>query len=206
MINNSGQKNIEVELRGPVSIEDVKKVEEFLSQNGKFKTSKDRVLIDYTSDGIKEREKDVRLRSTNGIPEIIVKLGKWGGEEARKEISVVANKGDFDKLVQIFGIIGLTEGVLCVRKSRVYDYKGVEFAFVEVPNHSFYFEAEKLIKDSDNKENAIRETKEVCQELGLRLFSEKEFFDYVQLLNNEVNEVFDFINYREDYFKNRFGI
>lgn len=119
---------------------------------------------------------------------------------------MVANEGDFDKLVQIFGIVGLTKGVLCVRKSKVYDYKGVEFAFVEVPNHSFYFEAEKLIKDSDNKENAIREIREVCRELGLSLFSEKEFFDYVQLLNNEVNEVFDFINYREDYFKNRFGI
>lgn len=205
MINNK-QKDIEVELRGPVSGESIKKVEEFLSQNGKFKKSKDRVLIDYTSEGVEEREKDVRLRSTNGIPEIIVKLGKWGGEEARKEISVVVNRGDFDKLVQIFGIIGLTEGILCVRKSKVYDYKGVEFAFVEVPNHSFYFEAEKLIKDGDNKESAIMEIREVCRELGLSLFGEKEFFDYVQLLNKEANEVFDFSNYRENYFKDRFGI
>lgn len=95
MINNSEQKNIEVELRGPVSIEDVKKIEEFLSRNGKFRTSKDRVLIDYTSEGIKERERDIRLRSTNGIPEIIVKLGKWGGRRNKKGNFCGCQRGRF---------------------------------------------------------------------------------------------------------------
>lgn len=207
MTNNiDKQKSIEVELRGPISKEDIKKIEQFFSQNGVLKAIKDRVLIDYTTEGIEERKKDIRLRATNGISEIIIKLGKWGGEETRKEISVITGKGEFDKLVQVFGIIGLIKGVLCVRKSKVYDYKGIEFAFVEVPNHSFYFEAEKLIGDNDSKESAIKEIREVCQELNLSLFGEEEFFNYVQILNNEVNEIFDFNNYHENYFKDRFGI
>ena len=41
MTNNiDKQENIEVELRGPISNEDAKRVEEFLSQNGAFKISK----------------------------------------------------------------------------------------------------------------------------------------------------------------------
>lgn len=203
-------KNIEVELRGLISKEKVSELEKIFQKNGRFKEVKNRVLIDYSTylqnEGIENRTKDIRLRVTNKIPEIIVKLGKWGGEENRKELSIPTKQGEFDKLVQIFGAIGLTKGSLCVRKIKVYDYKNVEFSLVEVPNHSYYFEAEKLIDNNDNEEKAKNEIKKICKELNLNLFNDDEFFQYVKKINKEVNEIFDFNNYKEDYFKNRFNL
>lgn len=203
-------KNIEVELRGLISKEKILELEEIFQKNGKFKGVKDRILIDYSTylpnEGIENRTKDIRLRVTNKIPEIIVKLGKWGGEENRKELSILTKQGEFDKLVQIFGAIGLIKGALCVRKTKVYDYKNVEFSLVEIPNHSYYFEAEKLIDDNDNEEEAKNEIKRICKELDLNLFSDNEFFQYVKKLNKEANKIFDFNNYQEGYFKDKFNL
>ena len=204
------EKNIEIELRGPLTREKMSKLEEVFEKEGKLKEERERVLIDYSTflpeEGIKNRTRDIRLRATNGRPEIIVKIGKWGGEENRKELSAFFNPGDFDKLVQIFSALGFNKGVLCVRKSKIYDYKGVEFALVEVPGHSYYFEAELLLHDGEDRDKAAGQIKEVCGELGLEIFSDEDFFSYIKKLNEEANEVFDFNDYRENYFKERFGL
>lgn len=208
MIKN--KKNIEVEVRGPLSKSEFIKLEKYLKKSGSFKLDKERILIDYSmfipTEGLKGRTRDIRLRVTNKIPEIVVKIGKMGGVESRKEISVSANQGDFDKLVQIFAAIGLTKGMLCVRKSRVYTYKGLEFTLVEVPGHSFYFEVEKLISSDENREQAQKEVIKICQKMGLKLFDSEALFSYIKKLNEEANEVFDFKDYEENYFKQRFGL
>lgn len=205
---NINTNNIEVELRGPLSKSGFTKLDEFLKQRGRFKLNKERILIDYSifipTEGLERRTKDIRLRVTNKIPEIIVKIGKMGEAESRKEISILANRGDFDKLVQVFAALGLTKGMLCVRKSRVYMYKNIEFTLVEVPNHSYYFEAERLIFSIKNKEQAQRDIKRVCKGLNLRLFNNKTLFSYIKKLNIEANEIFNFKNYKENYFKDKF--
>ncbi|PIU76359.1 hypothetical protein COX95_02685 [bacterium CG_4_10_14_0_2_um_filter_33_32] len=209
-MTNSKKENIEVELRGPLSKEKFLELENFFKNNGNFKSNKERVLIDYSTflpeEGIEKRQKDIRLRVTNGVPEIVVKLGNWGGDENREEISVLAKEGNFDNLVKIFGILGLQKGMLCVRKSKVYDYQEIEFALVEVPDHSFYFEAEKVISREDDIENTRKEIREVCHGLGLDIFDEEGFFKYINTLNKEANEVFEFDNHHDTYFKDRFNL
>lgn len=203
-------KDIEIEFRGPLLKKEYTRLEKFLKQEGLFKLNKERILIDYSmfilSEGLEKRTNDIRLRVTNKIPEIIVKIGKMGGAESRKEISILGNQGDFDKLVQVFAVLGLTKGMLCIRRSRVYMYKEIEFTLVEVPDHSFYFEAEKLISPEENKEQAQEEVKQLCHELGLKLFDDQGLFTYIKELNKEANEVFDFKNYKENYFKDRFDL
>ena len=202
--------NIEVELRGPLTREQFVALEDILKKDGQFKTVKKRILLDYSTylpeEGIASRNRDIRLRVTNNIPEIIVKLGKWGGEEHRQELSVATKPGEFDKLVRIFAALGFKRATLCIRKSQVYDYKGIEFALVEVPRHSFYFEAEKMAAPGADEEKIKQEIRNVCLELGLNLFDDQRFFAYMDALNQEANEVFDFANYQEDYFKNRFNL
>lgn len=146
------------------------------------------------------------MRVTNGVPEIIVKLGRWGEKDCRREISVKTAPGSFDDLVEIFGILGLKKGVLCIRNSKVYDYKDTEFALVEVPNHSYFYEAEKMIDKSESEEDATRKILDVCNELKLKTFSKKDFFQYLDVLNKEVNELFDFDYYKKNYFKERFSL
>jgi predicted adenylyl cyclase CyaB len=199
-------KNIEIEIRGPLTAKDYSKLVKFFQKNGRFVTKKERILIDYSTEGLEDRTRDIRLRVTNKVPEIVVKLGKMGGNEARKELSVLAQFGDFDKLVQIFAALGLTKGVLCLRKSQVFMYREIEFTLVEVPDHSYYFEAEKLIAADEDKDAAQKEISGVCRDLGLNLFDNEGLFAYIEKLNKEANEIFDFENYTENYFKNRFKL
>lgn len=202
-------KNIEVEIRGLLSKEEFKSLIGLFEAKAKKIVEKDRILIDYSTfldGGVENRKKDIRLRVTNGIPEIIVKIGEWGGVENRKELSIFAKKGEFDKLVEVFGELGFCKGILCVRKSKVYEYKGIEFALVEVPNHSYYYEAEKMVDEKEDSEKVINEIKSVCENLGLKIFDKKEFFEYIDKLNKEANEIFDYSKYISGYFKNRFGL
>ncbi|MCX6803210.1 MAG: hypothetical protein NTY48_01415 [Candidatus Diapherotrites archaeon] len=202
-------KNIEIEIRGPLSQKEFENLVKFFEDNGKKKSEKDRVLIDYSTfleGGVENRKKDIRLRVTNGIPEIIVKVGEWGGVEQRKELSVFTKQGEFDTLVEIFGELGFGKGMLCVRKSKVFEYKDIEFALVEVPNHSFYYEAEKMASDNENGDELIKQIESVCNELELSIFNKQQFFDYIEKLNKDANEIFEYINYTSGYFKNRFGL
>lgn len=202
-------KNIEIEIRGQLSKEKFDDLVRLFEVEGKKVTEKNRVLIDYSTfleGGVENRRKDIRLRVTNGIPEIIVKIGEWGGTEHRKELSVFTNTGDFDTLVEIFGELGFCKGILCLRKSKVYEYRGIEFALVEVPGHSYYYEAEKMANDEENVDEIITEIKNVCSKLGLDVFDKKQFFEYVDRLNKESNEIFDYRTYTPNYFKNRFDL
>jgi predicted adenylyl cyclase CyaB len=202
-------KNIEIEIRGPLTKEKFEDLVRLFESEGKKIAEKNRILIDYSTfldGGIKNRQKDIRLRVTNGIPEIIVKVGKWGGTDHRKELSIFINQGGFDTLVEIFGELGFRKGMLCVRKSKVYEYKDIEFALVEVPGHSYYYEAEKMSHEKEDVNKIIKEIKNVCKDLNLKVFNKKQFFAYVDKLNKEANEIFDYKNYTPNYFKNRFGL
>lgn len=194
-------KDIEVEIRGPLTKDEMDRLNTFLSNNGTFKEKKERVLIDYSS-GMENRTKDIRIRETNGVPEIILKLGSWGGTESREEISIKTESGKFESLVKVFGELGYEKGVLCIRNSMVYDYRGIEFALVEVPNHSFFFEAE-IVSTPEGAEEAEKSIKQVCDELNLKVFLKDDFFEYVNTLNREANINFDYKSFEKGYFEEK---
>jgi adenylate cyclase class IV len=203
-------KNIEVELRGSLPPEKFRAVKRFLAREGRLVAKKNRVLIDYSTfikgQGIKDRNKDIRLRVTNRVPEIIVKLGRWGGSEKREELSVTTKPGTFDLLVKIFAALGYERGMLAVRKTFAYVYKGIEFALVEVPGHSYYYEAEIMVASTGDAERAREKMEKVCGELGLTIYTADQFFAYIKELNDGVNEVFDFKDYKKNLFKKRFDL
>lgn len=199
-------KDIEVEASGPLTATKNAELMDFLGKNGKKTNVKHRVLIDYSTfldDGIRNRKKDIRLRITNGQPEIIVKLGDWTSSNHRKELSVFTEAGSFDRLVQIYAALGYEKGMLCERTTQVYEYKDIEFALVEAPGQNFHFEAE-IMSDEQGVDTAKAHIEEVCEELGLKIYSDEEYVEHIEKLNNEVNEVFDFKNYTEGYFENRY--
>ncbi len=210
MPNTGNPKNIEIELRGPLSESRYGELADFLENNGEFIKDKKRVLIDYSTfikgQELEGRTKDIRLRATNGIPEIIIKLGEWKGSDQRKELSIKTEPGTFDTLVQIYAALGYGKGMLCVRDIKVYRYRDAEFALCQVPGHSYYFEAEKLINNMDEKDKIKRELETICDELELKRFTDEQYFDYIRKVNDEANEIFDYNGYEENYFKKRFNI
>ena len=208
--NNAMQQTFEVEVRGPLAEQQPAHIEEYLKKHGTFIGEKKRVLIDYSfflkGEGIAERTRDIRLRATNGVPEIIVKLGAWGGMDSKEELSVLTTKGRFDTLVKIFATLGYTRGMLCVRNSRVYTYRATEFAIVEVPDHSYYYETEKIVPTILDVPRTHEEIRQLCKEMGLSIFSNEDYFAYVEKLNKDVRVIFDFAHYTDGYFHTTFGI
>lgn len=200
-MKNITDKNIEVEIRGYLTNEDYTRLNDFLSKTGTLKSKRERIFIDYSS-SLEDRTKDIRIRETNGVSEIMIKLGNWGGSESREELSVTTGEKSFESLVRIFGELGHTKGTFCVRNSIVYDYNGVEFALVEVPNHSYYFEAE-ILTDIDHSVEADAKLRQVCESLGLKVFNKDEFFQYVTKLNTEANISFDYTKFKKGYFDNK---
>lgn len=199
----------EIEMRGQIQESDLETLKSKLKEIAVLKEIKNRVLIDYTTliDGqkIEDRTTDIRIRNTNGVSEIIVKTGKWGGSDARKEFKV-KTEGSFDSLVQVMSLLGYTKGVLCVRNSEVYQLGDVEIAIVEVPNHSYYFEAEIETDTSHDVSALSKEILEAMASFGLQAFSDNEFYNYIKRLNAEANTVFNANVESEEYFKDRFDI
>ncbi len=201
-------KNIEVELRGLLTADQAKDLTDFLLKNGHPKGEKHRVLVDYSTflpGGVRDRKKDIRIRITNGEPELIIKLGGWGGEESREEVSVFTRDTTFDVLARAMSELGYKKGVCAERFSKVFDYKDVEFAIVEVPNHSYYFEVEKMVASNEEPE-ALSELRELCKSLELECLDAEGFYQYIEALNKEANLVFDADKAPKDFFRATFGV
>lgn len=201
-------KSIEVELRGLLTSEQAEELSGFLLAKGRSKGEKHRVFVDYSTfmpGGVRERNKDIRIRITNGQPEMIIKIGGWGGEEAREEISVFTRDTSFDVLARAMAELGYKKGICAERVSQVFDYKGVEFAIVQVPGHSYYFEVEKMVT-MGNQAKALSDLHKLCDALKLECLDADGFFRYIETLNRQSNKVFDADKAPKDFFRATFGV
>jgi len=208
-MNKDHSESIEVEVRGLMAKAKLAMVEKFLKINGQFLESRKRILIDYSlflpDGGVRNRSKDIRIRSTNGQSEIIVKIGRWGENENREEISVKVNE-KFDNLAKLFHTLGFSRGALAVRNSTIYKYDGIEFALVEVPDHSYYFEAEQIVHNNNEVADTLNKINQLCKKLKLTPFNNDGFMEYIEELNSEANIIFDYTKFSSSYFKDNFGI
>jgi adenylate cyclase class IV len=184
----------EVEVRG--LLKDFNKTLSFFKSNAKFIEEKDRFsLIYFPKDTLDLKEmqddpRDLRLRITNKKAEIVIKYGKWGVKDSRREISIPIPKEKFDETAELLHYLGWSFGSVFATKTFVFEYKGVEFALVK---NKFldYFEAEKLIETNETCDETMKEIEEVCKELGLSLFSEEEYFKLMDKINRSPGSIFD---------------
>lgn len=187
---------VEVEHRGLLTEEKFKGLNKFLKENGKFLEEKDRFSVIYSPRG-KESLKlhrdpiDLKLRITNKKSELVLKYGKWSGNDARKEFSFPVDSKKFEEMIEFLQIIGFYYGVLQATKTHLYMYKGVEFAVVKVPNWGHYFEAE-IATNLDSIKNANKRIAEVCKELDLRILNDKDFCKLLKELNERSGFRFNF--------------
>jgi len=192
-------KNIEVELRGPLSEKVYSTILSLLKSKGKLLKKQNRFLLDYSTflEGIGERKLDVRVRVTNGKVEIVIKKGKFGGT-AREESSMYPEGGNLADTLKFMSLLGYTKAVACDRGIERYLINGVEFAIQDVRDftrpgkiHSRFFEAE-IMTDDAGKDAAIKKIKTLLGVLSLKEFSETQWNEYVAVMNKEANGVFDY--------------
>ncbi len=193
------QKNIEVELRGPLTEESYKKLLNYLEANGNLVKKENRFLIDYSTflEGIGERKSDIRTRITNGKVELIVKKGRFGGA-SREEASVFVENNDLDRALHFMSLLGYKKGVAADRGIVRYQIGGIEIAIQDVrvygaenKIHSRFFEAE-IMSAEDGKKEAEMKIKKFLKNLGLSFFQESDWIGYVEKMNKETNGVFDY--------------
>ncbi|MBI3337102.1 MAG: hypothetical protein HY005_00560 [Candidatus Staskawiczbacteria bacterium] len=199
---------IEVEHRGSLTKEQFIALNKFFNKNGKFLEEKNRFSIIYSSRG-KETFKlgrskiDLKLRITNKKTELVLKYGKWSGNDARKEFSFPIDSKKFEEMIEFLFILGFYYGVLQVTKSYLYKYKGIEIVLVEVPKFGYYFEAE-IVTDLDSIKSADKKIMLICKELNLNVFNDKGLRKLLEDLNNRPGFRFNFKKQRLSDIKKRF--
>ena len=199
----------EIEVRGPLTKEKFDQFEQFLLSNGAFQHKSKRLSVCYTilrpEDKEVKSDLDIRARITDGDPELVIKVGKWRGSDIRKEVAVQVKRGEFANLIAVCATLGYTEAIVSESLTSVYQYQEVEFSLVNKSDHSYFFEAEVLVESYADKEKVQQTIQNLCHQLGLSLFTDEQFFDYIKVLNKEVNVHFDWNRDGEDFFKDKYG-
>ena len=67
-----------------------------------------------------------------------------------------------------------------------------------------FAEAEKMAHNEEDFTKVENEIREVCQELGLAVVNKEGFFEFIDELNKTDNSIFEFKDFKENYFKNKF--
>lgn len=179
--------NYEIELRGLLSSDQRKKLEKFLFKNGKLIKKYKRTQWIFGLSHLKKI--DLRIKETNQNYEFSLKVGALG-KKSRREISIPFPKDKADEALDFLKFLGRKEGLIAKRNASIFEYEKIEWAIVEVPGHSCYFEAEKLVSNEKDAKFAIEEIKKVAGSLGLKLFNAKETIEYIKKLDKEANKPF----------------
>ncbi len=201
---------IEVEHRGAMKEGKFHELKAFFDKEGEFLGINERFSVIYSQrkdDQIKEvfeDPKDLKVRITNGKGELVLKYGKWSGNDARKEFLFPIEKEKFDEMIEFLKILGFYHGVLQATKTYLYRYKEIDFSLVEVPGWGYYFEAEVVTVSSDIEKVNERITKE-CEDLGIEVLDHKGFCKLLESLNARPGHRFNFKKEEFSEIKKRFS-
>jgi len=184
-------KNIEVEIRGPLTEDEYNKLADTLKNNGQKKQVRSRLSIMYfrnkipkNAEEIKDDPVDLRIRITNKKAEIVMKYGLWGGKDKREEYIFPIELKKVGEAVEFLKRLGWKHAVIYATRSIVYEYNGIEFSLVEIEDYGYYYEAEVL---ASYGEETVAEEKilQTCEFLKIRQYAPGEFEKQCDHINNK---------------------
>lgn len=180
----------EVELRGPLHRSRYDGLLRFLRKNGK--SLEHRTRTNYLFDH-KNKQVDLRVRSTNDDIEMVLKLGHVGAHR-RKEISFRLGKIKLEDALDFLYHLSYRKGWTGVRISDIFKYMGFEFAVVSVPGrgeyHTYYFEIEGKARAAADVPKVKKRMLRLLKRMDLRTFSKKEYDNYLIGMNKYASERF----------------
>lgn len=140
---------------------------------------------------ISDEDVDLRVRITNGDPELIVKEGSFTGSHSRKEVSINFSKEEIQDYIDFLSILGWNIGVMYATEKWDYEYKGTKFSLVKIHDYGYNFEIE-MTSESQETEEIKEKLSTLIKELGLDYFSEEELNKQCNEINNKKELQFDF--------------
>lgn len=180
-------KEYEIELRGLLNNNQKKKLLEFLNSKGKKVKQYERTQ--WIFDKSHDKKIDFRIKQTNGETEFSLKVGKLS-DSNRREISIPFPKESLSEAMDFAKTMGYRDGLIAKRNAKIYYYKGVEWAVVDVPSHSSYFEAEIIANTKAKGKSAEKNIRQVADELNLEIFTKEKLMKYIKKLDTEANREF----------------
>ena len=201
---------VEVEHRGRLTEKKFIELKGFLKRKSRFIGIKNRFSVIYSPSREKEVFKlnrspiDLKVRITDKKAELVLKYGKWSGNDARKEFLFPIDSKKFGEMIEFLLILGFYYGVLQATKTYLYLYKGIELALVEVPNWGYYFEAEIVTKPGNVRKANEKITKE-CEKLSISVLGDQDFCKLLKSLNDRPGYRFNFKKQEFSDIKKRFS-
>lgn len=185
-------RNIEVELRGPLSEEGYLELQKYLDAHGAHVASQKRLFFDLSQTvGINNRTLDVRVKVTNGKTQIVAKKGE-PGSASREEAEVSIDGDQLQQALHVLALLGYSKGVCGDRKIERYIVGDIEFAVQDVLHmdsknlHSRFYEVE-IMAHVGEATQAEEQLRSLLAEIGLPVFDKKGWDEYEARINKEAN-------------------
>lgn len=167
---------IEAELRSFVSREKFHELKRFFERNGEF------VKEDEQETHYFDAPVDLRIQRNRFFSKIWFKKGAMH-DESREEVELRFDRGEFDKLGEIFSALGIGTKVKWFRKRVMFKWKGVNVCLDDTKGYGMILELEELCPPG-NEEKVLESLAEKMAELGVEPTSKEEldrkFADYLE--------------------------
>ena len=176
---------IEIEIRGPLTRDGYQRLISFFKKEAEFVKEMKRTSFLFDID---DTTIDLKVRTTDGVPEIVLKKGFWGARR-REEILLPIKSKSEQSAIRLFTLLGYNKGGIAIRESHIFNYKNIEFSVVKCPKGVYYYEAEFLPnKKIKNPEKYIEG---ILNSLGLKIWSDNEFLKFLKVCS-KINKKFNY--------------
>lgn len=158
---------VEIEIRSFISKEKYAELLDFLHQNTTF------VSEDYQETYYFDSKEDIRIQRNNSYSKIWMKRGKIH-DDAREEVEIKFNRGDFEKLEQLFLAAGLNVQIKWFRNRHTFRWDDIDVMLDCTKGYGHIIELEQ-ITDGEEKEKTLDKLKQKLASLNVILTPKEEF-------------------------------
>lgn len=164
-----------MELRSLLDEKQFHNLNSFLAKNGKDlgEDNKDTHFFIFPDKLLK-----VTDNITKNNAKITLKLQKIGLGSDFEEIEIHFLRGDVDKIVRIFDILGFKNYMYSYQHRNNYLYKDIEFAMKYTVSWGFHCEMEIMVDSEQDVPEAVRKINEVASELDMKVMSNQELKEF----------------------------
>lgn len=176
-------KNIEVEFRTLLTEGQHLALMDFLLKNGEDLGQDDKDTYFFIF-------KDKLLKVVNNLSKksgkIVLKLNKLGNGSDFEEIEIPIAKDQVDRTAKLFKLLNLPAQLIHnEQKRRNFTYKGVEISVKHSNDWGYHAELEIVVGEPKEKEAAVFKIEEIAKELGLKLMTDEEIFEFTQRIEED---------------------
>jgi len=178
----------EIEIRGEIKKIDFAGLMKLLDEKGKLNDHYHRISVDLSL-GFNEKTRkwsnpsgvDLRIKKSGDSEKISVKIGNFA-IKSRKEIEVNLVKGEMEKAVEMFMVLGFDKGMIYAWESWEYQYKNYEVKLSKFSENYYMWEIESGEKGEDPDV--------LANELGLVSLSPADYRKAIDWQNLNVHSLF----------------